>query len=199
MPVGGDCHGAFPDVNCAEYLDLVAADVDGVLGAASEAARRHLEVCPACRAERERQRAVRALVSSRAMPDVPVGFRGRIRAAIDEEARRLEHAKPRFAILRRRRWIVVPALAAALAAFIVLRDRSSPFGPLIREYDRAAEGTLTLEVATGATDELENFYRTHAADGVPAHVVDLSRAGFRLVGGALASFPDRRARERSTT
>jgi anti-sigma factor RsiW len=175
-------------VNCSEYREYVAADVDGVLGAEADAARRHLERCPACRAEREQQTAVRGLIRSHALPDLPIGLRTRVLAAIAEESRRSE--RPRVF-----RWAWVGAAAvAALVAVLVVRSRTSPFGAWMREYDLAARGALAIDFPTHAPDELEGFYRQHQADGIPAHVVDLSRAGFRLVGGALASFPDRRAR-----
>jgi len=175
-------------VNCDEYRDYVAADVDGLPGAEADAARRHLEGCPSCRQERERQTAVRALIRSHALPDMPIGLRTRVLASIAEESRRDRRAK-----VFRWAWLGAAAVGV-LVAVVVVRDRSKPFAAWIREYDLAARGALAIDFPTQAPGELEGFYRQHQADGIPAHVVDLSHAGFRLVGGALASFPDRRAR-----
>ena len=192
MRASAGCYAAGVDVNCNEYRDYAAADVDGLLGAEADAARRHLERCPSCRAERERQAAVRGLVRSSALPDMPIGLRTRIRASLEEESRRSERSIGRAKVFR---WAWIAAAAVAvLVGVVIVRDRTTPLGAWIPEYDRAARGALAIDFPTHAPGELEGFYRQHQGDGIPAHVVDLSHAGFRLVGGALASFPGRRAR-----
>ena len=65
---------------------------------------------------------------------------------------------------------------------------------LVREYDRAANGSLALGLQTAKPEDLEAYYREHAGQGTPSHVVDFSSAGFRLVGGTVADLRGRRAR-----
>jgi anti-sigma factor RsiW len=180
-------------VNCNEYRECAAADADGVLGAAEEEARRHLERCAGCRAERDRQLAVRGLLRSRARdlhPATPVGLRTRVLATLDEAHAASERGWWSSAV----RWGGVVAFTVAVVLTIVVWNRNAPFTPLIREYDRAANGSLELALRTAKREDLEAYYRQHAAEGIPVHVVDLSAAGFRLVGGAVADLRGRRAR-----
>ncbi len=88
----------------------------------------------------------------------------------------------------------VVAFAVAVVLTIVVWNRNAFFTPLIHEYDRAANGSLELALHTAKPGDLEAYYRQHAAEGIPVHVVDLSAAGFRLVGGAFADLRGRRAR-----
>lgn len=186
-----DCCAIGVDVNCDEYREWVAGDVDGVLGALSAEARAHVEKCARCGAERERQLAVRSLLRSRDLHLAPpVGLRTRVLAALEEAA--LEEPARRW--WRSFHWIGAVAVGVVALAVVVLWNRDTAFAPLIREYDRAAEGALTIALRTSQPQDLEAFYHQHAAEGIPVHVVDLSRAGFRLVGGTLDDFPGRRAR-----
>ncbi len=191
MPESAASAGAGGDVNCEAYLDCVAADVDGALGEVAEAARLHLRGCPRCRVERERQLAVRDLLRSRRLaPELPADVRARVLGSLDE-------ALSKEARARKRRWIGVGALAAAalaLAIVGVLRNRAGPLAPLVRDYGLASRGALEMTLATGSREELEELYRRHGGEGIAAHVVDLSPAGFRLLGGVLDDFPGRRAR-----
>jgi hypothetical protein len=114
----------------------------------------------------------------------------RVRAALDEAVR--ESASRWW----RRRLLFGTGLAAAaaLAVALLATPRDGDLGPLVREYDLAARGELRIAVRTDAPATLERFYAEHAAEGFPSHVVDLSAAGFRLIGGTLVDFPGRRAR-----
>jgi hypothetical protein len=189
MPGSAAFAEAGGDVNCEAYLDCVAADVDGALDEAAEAARLHLQGCLRCRVERERQQTVRDLLRSRRLaPALPADVRGRVLGSLDEVSSRERRA-------RQRRWIGVGALAAALALAVggALWNRAGPLAPLVREYRLASRGALEM-TATGSREELEDLYRRHGGEGIAAHVVDLSPAGFRLLGGLLDDFPGRRAR-----
>jgi len=178
-------------VNCDEYRECAAADVDGVLGAAAEEARKHLEGCAACRAERGRQLAVRNLLRTRDLhPATPLGLRTRVLAALTESdtASRRPWWPPAL------RWSAVAAVGVAAILTIVVWNRQEAFVALVREYDRAANGSLALGLRTASRQDLEAYYREHGGEGIPLHVVDLSPAGFRLVGGTMADVRGRRAR-----
>ena len=178
-------------MNCSEYLECAAADVDGVLGAAAGEAQKHLEVCAACRAERRRQLAVRDLLRVRDLhPSTPVGLRTRVLAALAES----DTASQRPWWPQALRWSAVAAVGVAAILTIVVWNRQAPFVALIREYDRAANGSLVLGLQTASRQDLEAYYREHGGEGIPVHVVDLSPVGFRLVGGTMADVRGRRAR-----
>ena len=178
-------------MNCDEYLECAAADVDGVLGAAAGEVQRHLEGCAACRAERDRQLAVRDLLRARDLqPAAPVGLRTRVLAALAES----DTANRRPWWPGALRWSAVVAFGIAAIVAVVVWNRHAPFAALIREYDQAANGSLALGLRTDSRQDLEGYYREHAGEGIPVHVVDLSAAGFRLVGGTMADVRGRRAR-----
>jgi len=177
-------------MTCEEYRDWVAADVDGELGADAVQVRAHVDGCPTCGAERARQAAVRGLLRRGSLAiKPPAEIRDRIRAALDRE----DAGGGRVA--RRRISPAISALiglaAAAVLAFFVF-GRTSHFAPLIRSYDLAQQGALAMAVRTDRLEELETFYRKEG--DLPTHVVDLSAAGFRLVGGTIETFPTRRER-----
>lgn len=180
------------DVTCAEYRDLVAADVDGVLGGSEvEGTRRHRASCESCRTLRERQLAIRDLLRSRCLQEAtPYGLRTRIVARLEEESRRIVAAKWRRFVP----WVGLVLAGAAAAAVMTLWNRAGSFAPLIESYDLAARGALHITFATSEPTVLESYYRQHAGEGFPEHVVDLSPAGFHLIGGLLKDFPDREAR-----
>jgi hypothetical protein len=178
-------------VNCNEYRECAAADVDGALGTVAEEARQHLERCGPCRAERDRQLAVRGLLRARDLhPATPVGLRTRVLAALAEGEAASERPWWRGAL----RWGAVVAFGVAVVATIVVWNRHASIEALIREYDRAANGSLALGLQTAKREDLEAYYRQHAGEGIPIHVVDLSAAGFRLVGGTVADLRGRHAR-----
>jgi len=176
-------------MNCQEYQEWVAADVDGVLGAEAESVRSHLADCRACRTLRERQAAMRGLLRSRSLAvEAPVGLRTRIAVSIDQEAER--RSGPTF-WRRPLRWAAVGLAAAAVVVGLLVVSRGSPLpDSLVRSYaDALARGPA---VHVSGADELERYYRSQP--GLPTHIQDLSKAGFHLVGGTVEKFPDRTAR-----
>jgi hypothetical protein len=179
-------------VNCSEYLEWAAADADGIRGGDVEAARRHAEGCAVCRGELQRQVAVRSLLRGRTAlrPVAPPGLRARVSAALDEA----EHRAAAQKWWRRGLAGAGLAVAAAVVVALIVVPSRRPFAPLVRETNLATRGALPIAFRTEAPGALEEFYRRHAAEGFPSHVIDLSPAGFRLVGGTLVDFPGRRAR-----
>lgn len=177
-------------MKCADYSEIVAADVDGLLGAESDEARRHLETCVACRRLRADEEAVSAAVRSRSlMAEAPFGLRTRIVAALEEEAG--ETARPWWAGVAR----AATLACAVLAGLAILLPRGGdPYEPLIESYYDVLGGGLRVAHETSALGDLEAFYAKHHGAGIPSHVVDLGRAGFRLRGGVLRDFGRRTAR-----
>ena len=175
-------------MTCGDCKDWTAdADETGV----PEAAREHVAGCASCRAERERQLAVRTLLRSKSvLPAAPIGLRTRILAALEEE----EAAAPAAGGWRRFFGYGGLALATAVALVVLVGLPRGEFAPLIRGYDLAVAGKLELGFRTDAPAALEQFFARHSAERIPSHVVDLTSAGFHLVGGALTDFPKRRAR-----
>jgi len=179
-------------VTCAEYRELVAADVDGVVGAEAETVRRHLATCEACTRLRERQVAVRNLLRSRSLQQpAPLGLRTRVVAQLEEESQSLHGAPKRWLWAR---WVGLALLGATAAAVMILWNRDGSFAPLIESYDLASRGALQITFPASEPTELEAYYHKSQEQGFPEHVIDLSSKGFRLVGGVVRDFPKRKAR-----
>ncbi len=193
MPWSAGFAAAGANVNCQEYLDYVAEDVDGALGEAVESVRLHLQGCARCQIERERQQTVRDLLRSRELaPESPTGLHERVLASLDGVSAKEVQAGRRW-----RMGVGGGALAAAAVAVLVVAlfwNRGGSLAPLAREYRLASQGILRMTLATRSREELEELYRRHEGEGIAAHVVDLSPAGFHLLGGVLDDFPGRRAR-----
>ncbi|MGH7857939.1 MAG: hypothetical protein ACREQY_11465 [Candidatus Binatia bacterium] len=166
-------------MDCSEYREWIAADVDDAGGAGVEEARRHAEGCPDCRAARSEAAAVRSLLRSRSrVQEAPFGLRTRVLARIEEEA-----SASRVPLWGRAlRWA---AIACLVLVALPLLNPSEHLDPTIESYHLALRGELPLSVRAESLAEIEEFYRRHAARGIRAHVVDLSAAGFRPVGGTL--------------
>jgi anti-sigma factor (TIGR02949 family) len=179
-------------VTCAEYRDWVAADVDGSLGNEAENVRRHLASCESCRRLRERQVAIRELLRSRALQQpAPRGLRTRVVARLEEESQGLTAPRKwRF----RARSAGLALISVVAAAVMILWNRDASFAPLIESYNLASRGALEITFPTSDPVALEAYYRERHAEGFPDHVIDLSPAGFRLIGGVLKAFPEREAR-----
>ena len=180
------------DVTCLEYRDWVAADVDGVLADDAEQVHRHLAGCESCRRLREHQLAIRELLRSRSLEQpAPHGLRTRVRARLEEESQGIV-AATRWRL--RARWAGFAIAAAVAAVAVMLWNRNAPFAPLIESYDLASRGALEITFPTSEPTALETYYRERHDGGIPEHVIDLSAAGFRLIGGVLKDFPERKAR-----
>jgi predicted anti-sigma-YlaC factor YlaD len=102
---------------------LLTADLDQLNANRPGSLAAHLETCAACRSAADRIAAItRALQAERALPPSRPPARAASEARV--EAGRLRRS-------RRARWGVVPLLAAAgLAAILILRDGAPPGQPL---------------------------------------------------------------------
>lgn len=166
------------NMNCDEYLDWVAADVDGLLGDRTEETRHHLDECPRCRALRAACAEVRALLHSRRLTqDAPLGLRTRILARLDDEV-------PRGARTRLFRWTAVATAALALLVIFFLHRTERIGNDATEVYQLILDGALRPVVETSIVAELEDHYARHGR-GIPSHVVNLEPQGFRLTGGLL--------------
>lgn len=166
-------------MNCDEYLDWVAADVDGLLGERSELTLRHLDECPRCRALRAASAEIRALLRSRRITqEAPLGLRTRILARLQDEAphgaRALLRRLPRWAA------VVTAALALLLLFFLPRTERIG--GDTAEVYQLVLDGALRPAFETSAVAELDDYYAERGR-GIPSHVIDLEAQGFRLIGG----------------
>ena len=99
--------------NCAAYVDLISARLDGELSVKDEELlQAHLDHCPACRALLADLTAIH-LETAQPSGDVPPGFSQRVMQAIQAEtATDIAHRK------RRHRWQAAAGMAAVLAVVI---------------------------------------------------------------------------------
>jgi anti-sigma factor RsiW len=167
---------------CAPYEADLSALVDGELAPEREAeVRAHLRGCAACSERLEALCDVDLALASIAVPPVPAGLRARLaeRIAGDagvpegrEGARPAPHRPALAAPRRSRRWLLRPALGAAVAAAAVFAlylavttlDSSLPLEtptPELRIAESVPEGAATSEeevapeadVLAGASEE----------------------------------------------
>lgn len=173
-------------VTCAEYEEWVAADADGAAGERARDLALHVEGCARCASLRREQEEVRRLLASRSLLEgAPFGLRTRIVARLDQAGTAQRRRAPAFA------WIGV-GLAAVVALLVVLRPAARD--PEIAAYAVALDAAAPLTVPASTAAELESWYRGHADRGYPTHVVDLSAAGYRLVGATVLPLGPRFAR-----
>ncbi|MGH7899891.1 MAG: anti-sigma factor family protein [Candidatus Binatia bacterium] len=178
-------------MTCAEYRHWVAADVDDLLGDQADGVRRHLAACDSCRRSRERQLAVRDLLRARSfLEPAPESLRGRLVERLERES----GGAPERSRWLSARWVGLALAGATAALVIILSNRTASFAPLIESYDLASGGALELALRTSSLAELETYFRERRGEGIRDHVVDLSAAGFRLIGGTLANLANRKAR-----
>jgi len=170
-------------MDCRIFADHAAAAADGRLPPELRAEiAAHLEECAACRADIDRQRAVRELVHRRApRTAVPEGVR-------EDLLRRLAEAAPKRE-RRRYRALIIGSIAAALVLGLAALLR--PTAPSLlavakSDVDAAEAGTLTLAMRTSDASALRGYYRrTGITFG--HSVEDLESKGLHLVGGDVSS------------
>ncbi len=173
-------------MNCAEYREIAAADVDGELTADERrAVEGHVPTCPRCTAMREEQHRTKALLQSRRVRyQAPPPVRQQIVDAVDREMEIAADSGQRW------RWplrvVIGGAIAATLA--LVLRSWMQPTGvdllaTLVDDVRAADAQTLRLAVNTSDVEELRRYYRQSANIDFEDSVEDLSAEGLRLVGG----------------
>jgi len=154
-------------------FERVTGFVDDELDPRAKAAvAAHLETCPACRAQAEAERALRARLRSLPGPELPAGLEARVR-----EARRVRpNALPAAA-----RWAL--PLAAALLVGVWLRGYA-PFvaWDLARDHDKCfARQPLPAKLWSGEPRAVADWFEQQGTrlPALPAHVGELSLVGAR--------------------
>jgi mycothiol system anti-sigma-R factor len=174
-------------MTCGDYLDLVAADVDGELTAAERTGvEAHLAGCARCTNLRRGQAEVRALVRSRATRHAAPAF---LRERIEKELDR-QPAPP--TALPPPRWRIVLGGAIAASLVFALTSLLRPSAPdvvavLARDVHGADHGQMSLAIETENVDELRSFYRGRVDFPSEQSAEDLTTVGFRIVGGRSGS------------
>jgi hypothetical protein len=164
--------------------ERVTGFVDGELDAeATAAVFAHLETCPACRAQAEAERGLRARLRSLPTPDLPAGLEARVRS----QARRRPVVVRAFV-----RWAL--PLAACLAVGLFWVRGYVPFvaWDLSRDHDKCfSRHPVPAKVRSGEPRVVADWFEgqdTHLP-GIPDRVGDLALVGARycpLVGLSFA-------------
>ncbi len=181
-------------MHCAEYKDLVAAHVDGLLAAEEEAlAAAHLASCPQCARLLERERHfTQALRARRFIRPMPADARQRLLALIEAE----DQSGP---TVRLRQWRLQPAYRAALAGAVALlvlavvvpllrsrvRQGQDVLHDVLAQYRDAQAQAMQLEVRTDKPEELAQYYQRTGVSPSTEIVMDLRALGYRLMGGSV--------------
>jgi len=191
-------------MHCAEYRDLVAADVDRAL-TAEEAAlvRTHVAGCPRCARVRADAEAFKRACRARSwIQPVPADVRQRLLAALDTEARPAGSTGGSGA--RRRPWtrlLLAGAIAAVLLLMVVpLRfSRTSPavpaepFATIVRDFKAVEAQAVALQFRTDSVDEMRRYYAQSGALDFPNTVPNLDPFGYRVEGGSVMQLGTKRS------
>lgn len=173
-------------MTCSDYLDLVAADVDGELTAAERAAvEAHVAGCARCTDLRRAQAEVRALVRARAARHAaPAFLRDRIAAELEKQ--------PAVGSPPSQRWRIVMGGAIAASLVFALTSLLRPSTPdivtvLAKDVHGADHNQMSFAIKTENVDELRRFYHGRVDFPPEQSAEDLTTVGFRIVGGRSGS------------
>jgi Putative zinc-finger len=179
-------------MNCAEYEEIVAADVDDELEDGERAAAAaHVSTCARCRALRAAQESVRTLLRQRAQRHVmPPELRRQVVAAIDEEVGVASLDAWRNRLGRPYRLMIGGAVAALLALVVAALLRPAQpvlLAQLVKDVHAVNAGEIDLALKTNDVGELRRYYREVAGFSFDRTVDDFSAKGLTLVGGMKSS------------
>ena len=173
-------------MNCLELQASLHPYVDGELGVnETVAAQAHVAECARCRSLALRERQFRQLLRRQPGEAAPAELRAGILSRVRRSAR--------AATLRK--WLVIPALAAAmLVALLVVprgREPAPLVGELVDKHIAYAQIERPAEFASSDRREVEQWFRQRAELRVT--VPDYSPSGIRLVGARIAVAKERKA------
>ncbi|HVN84951.1 MAG TPA: hypothetical protein VMW17_08920 [Candidatus Binatia bacterium] len=168
-------------MRCDEYRDLIAADVDGQLGADEQhAADSHRATCAQCAELHREQHHLVALLRARAPKfRVPTTLREQVQQRYEPLDRRS---------LRWRRVVLVGVAVAAVVLVVVSTLRSRPeatLAKLAEDVHEVEAGKAALAIRTDSIEELRRYYRSTGKIDFERSADDLRSAGLRLIGGAV--------------
>src|SRR5262249_2797005 len=171
-------------MNCPEVQARLHAYVDGELTVSDVTELDgHCMECRECAARVGAERELRQLLRRQPRDAAPPELRARILHRVRREA----------AVATARRWLPVPALAAAaiVAALLLLAARtpSSLVAELVDKHIAYAELERPAELTTADPREVADWFRSRA--GMRVTVPDYSPAGIHLMGARLAEAHER--------
>jgi anti-sigma factor RsiW len=160
--------------------ERVTAFVDGVLEDALRAdTERHLADCPACRAQAEEEREIRAALRGLPSPPLPDGLEDRVRRRL----RRTRRPSP-GALARR----LLPLAAVLVAGFWLRGSAPVVAWELSRDHDHCFSRTkLPAEVWSGDPSVVADWF---AERGRRLPLLPASAGGLMLVGARRCPMPD---------
>jgi Putative zinc-finger len=192
------------NLDCGTYIaDFLTPHADGELtGAELRLAEEHVAGCARCAAALEEERALKAMVHVRAgMLRTPPQVRGSILAALDASDHRasVAAAAPRIArraspFVRRMRYAVPLAMAAAIAFFVIFLRNPQPaesypaLDYAIAHYDHF-QGDFQPNVPSSSPADIAAAYMDHK---MPGYLWNFQPSGYKLVGGRLEQMADGR-------
>ena len=172
-------------MTCAEVRARLHAYVDGELTVSDMTELDgHCVECRECAARVAAERELRQLLRRQPRDTAPPDLRARILHRIRRDA----------AVATARRWLPVPALAAAaIVTAVLLAVRTPPplIADLVDKHIAYAELERPGELVTSDPREVADWFRSRA--GMRVTVPDYSPAGIHLTGARLAEARERRA------
>ncbi|MBI2930765.1 MAG: zf-HC2 domain-containing protein [Planctomycetes bacterium] len=165
---------------CPEFGPLRDAFAAGAISERdAERLRRHLEKCPACRADLRERAALRRVTAELTLPPAPPQLRKRILAALDTVDRR-------WTIRRLARWSTLAA--AGLVAVALVTPAGADVPRLMAEssefHDRIVDGSISPQNIDDPR-ELRRYFQTALGAEVYAPAL-----GCDLNGGCVCSIPE---------
>lgn len=179
------------EFSCEEYVEWVAADVDGVLEPDEKTAVDiHVSTCIRCRTLRHQQLLVRSTIRDK-IPQraAPAILRQRIAAALDEEVITQPGVTSVRARKHTRRWLLVGAVAAGFALVVspILRSTSQDLlAVLVSDAEAAEAGQLPIELVSANVAAVRGYYRESGQIAFENSADDLGPLGFHIVGANVA-------------
>jgi hypothetical protein len=174
-------------MDCAQYLDLVAPDIDGALEEPQRSeAQRHVTECARCTALRRGQVAAKTVLRERSRRlGAPSEVKQKVVAAIEREPERGAASR------RVSRWriVIVGAVAAMLVLFFAPLWRSTApdvLALIVQDVETATAQELPLTLQTTDIEEIRRFYRESKLVDFESTAPDLSPMGYRPVGARIS-------------